>query len=117
MNKCVTLATLLILAGAAVTCPAQQRPAEPVTFQKISERLYSIVGGRGAQGGAYIGDNGILVIDSKMDKESVEQVKKQQDKVRALIQQGKDLAQIKGGFNESEAALITSIYNEIKSGS
>ena len=36
---------------------------------------------------------------------------------RALIQQGKDLAQIKGGFNESEAALITSIYNEIKSGS
>jgi len=74
MNKCVTLTILLILAGAAVTCPAQQRAAEPVTFPKISERLYSIVGGRGAQGGAYIGDNGVLVIDSKMDKESVEQV-------------------------------------------
>lgn len=74
MNKCVTLTILLILAGAAANSPAQQRTAEPVAFQKISERLYSIVGGRGAQGGAYIGDNGVLVIDSKMDKESVEQV-------------------------------------------
>jgi cyclase len=47
----------------------------------------------------------------------IEQMKKQQDKVKTLIQQGKDLTQIKGEFNENEAALITSIYHEVKSGS
>ena len=53
---------------------SQQREAQPVSLNKISDRLYTIPGGRGAQGGAYIGDNGILIIDSKMDEESVKQV-------------------------------------------
>ena len=52
---------------------AQQREISPVTFQKISDGLYEVLGGRGAQGGVYIGDNGVLVIDAKMDKESVDQ--------------------------------------------
>jgi glyoxylase-like metal-dependent hydrolase (beta-lactamase superfamily II) len=45
-----------------------------VEFKKISDRLFEVVGGRGSQGGAYIGDDGVLVIDAKMDKESVNQV-------------------------------------------
>jgi len=52
---------------------AQQRETRPVTLEKIAENLYQISGGQGANGGVYIGDNGVLVIDSKMTKESVEQ--------------------------------------------
>jgi glyoxylase-like metal-dependent hydrolase (beta-lactamase superfamily II) len=52
----------------------QQRSEQPVEFKKISDRLFEIVGGRGSQGGAYIGDDGVLVIDAKMDKASVDQV-------------------------------------------
>ncbi len=50
------------------------RGAQPVQFRKISDRLFEILGGRGANGGAYIGDNGVLIIDAKMDKQSVDQV-------------------------------------------
>ena len=50
------------------------RGAQPVQFKKISDRLFEIAGGRGANGGAYIGDNGVLIIDAKMDKQSVDQV-------------------------------------------
>ncbi len=52
----------------------QGRGAQPVQFKKISDRLFEIAGGRGAQGGVYIGDNGVLIIDAKSDKQSVEQV-------------------------------------------
>jgi glyoxylase-like metal-dependent hydrolase (beta-lactamase superfamily II) len=52
----------------------QGRRSQPVQFRKISDRLYELLGGRGAQGGLYIGDNGVLVIDAKMDKQSVDQV-------------------------------------------
>lgn len=53
---------------------SQQREAVPVEFKKISERLYEISGGQGAKGGAYIGDERVLIIDAKMDKKSVDQV-------------------------------------------
>lgn len=53
---------------------SQQREVQPVELKKISDRLYEILGGRGANGGAYIGDNEVLIIDAKMDKESVDQV-------------------------------------------
>lgn len=53
---------------------AQQRKTSPVELKMISERLHEILGGRGARGGVYIGDNGVLVIDAKMNKESVDQV-------------------------------------------
>lgn len=51
----------------------QQRETPPVALEKISDNLFQILGGRGANGGVYIGDNGVLVIDSKMTKESVDQ--------------------------------------------
>lgn len=52
---------------------AQQTEISPVKIEKLSDRLYEILGGRGARGGAYIGDNGVLIIDAKMDQESVAQ--------------------------------------------
>ncbi len=53
---------------------AQRREVKPVEFNKISENLYEILEGRGARGGTYIGDNGVLIIDAKMNEESVKQV-------------------------------------------
>jgi len=52
---------------------SQQRETPLVTLEKISDNLFQILGGRGANGGVYIGDNGVLVIDSKMTEESVDQ--------------------------------------------
>lgn len=51
-----------------------RRAASPLEFKKISENLYEIRGGRGANGGAYIGGDGVLLIDSKMDEATVNQV-------------------------------------------
>ena len=53
---------------------AQRRETQPVTFVKISDRLYEISGGQGANSGMYIGDDSILIIDAKMDEKSVDQV-------------------------------------------
>jgi glyoxylase-like metal-dependent hydrolase (beta-lactamase superfamily II) len=52
---------------------AQNQETQPVRLAKISGSLYEILDGRGSKGGAYIGDNGILVVDAKMDRGSVEQ--------------------------------------------
>lgn len=52
---------------------AQQRETPPVRLEKIGDGLYQILGGQGANGGVYIGEDGVLVIDSKMTKESVDQ--------------------------------------------
>jgi len=74
MNRNVRLIlvpVVLLLASAAF---GQQRESSPVEFQRISDRLFQIAGGRGAQGGVYIGDNAVLVIDAKMDEASVKQV-------------------------------------------
>ncbi|MBW6533662.1 MAG: MBL fold metallo-hydrolase [Mariniphaga sp.] len=51
---------------------SQQQETPPIIIEKISDNLFQLLGGRGANGGFYIGENEVLVIDSKMDKESVE---------------------------------------------
>jgi glyoxylase-like metal-dependent hydrolase (beta-lactamase superfamily II) len=51
---------------------AQNREKTLVTPVKISDNLYQLKGGSGANGGMYIGDNEVLIIDSKMDKNSVD---------------------------------------------
>ena len=73
MKKKIELVLMLVLLLASNSI-GRQRTQQPVEFRKISDRLFEIVGGRGAQGGAYIGDDGVLVIDAKMDKASVDQV-------------------------------------------
>lgn len=51
-------------------CQEQNTP--PITVEKISDRLFQLVGGRGANSGMYIGEKEVVLIDSKMDQESVE---------------------------------------------
>ena len=55
------------------TAFTQNQETLPVRLEKISGHLYEVLDGQGSKGGAYIGDNGILVIDAKMDMESVDQ--------------------------------------------
>jgi len=73
MKKMIELILMLSLLPASNSI-GRQRAQQPVKLKEISDRLFEIVGGRGAQGGAYIGDDGVLVIDAKMDKASVDQV-------------------------------------------
>jgi len=75
MNKNIKLIVISAFLLAFVSNSfGQGRGAQPVQFKKISDRLFEITGGRGANGGVYIGDNGVLIIDAKMDKQSVDQV-------------------------------------------
>jgi glyoxylase-like metal-dependent hydrolase (beta-lactamase superfamily II) len=73
MKNARLIITLIVLTS-ALRAFGQPRPTAPVEFQRLSDRLFQIKGGRGAHGGAYIGDNGVLVIDAKMDEASVQQV-------------------------------------------
>lgn len=70
MKTIVIQIILAVVLSFAAFSQLQQTP--PITVEKISDNLYQLLGGRGANGGFYIGENEVLVIDSKMDKESVE---------------------------------------------
>jgi cyclase len=64
---------IIFLMCTAIALEAQEREGTPVTLEKISESVYQIMGGRGSNGGVIIGENAVLVVDSKMDEESVNQ--------------------------------------------
>jgi len=66
-------AVVLLLVFSAIVLEAQEREVSPVTLDKISESVYQIMGGRGSNGGVIIGENAVLVIDSKMNEKSVNQ--------------------------------------------
>ncbi len=65
--------TLFLLVYASAALSAQEREIPPITLEKVSDKVYQILGGSGANGGLIIGENNVLVIDSKMDEESVDQ--------------------------------------------
>ncbi len=73
MNKITKLILIAVAILFASISFGQRRGSQPVEFKKISTNLYEIVGGRGSSTGAYIGDNKVLLIDSKMDENSVNQ--------------------------------------------
>ena len=106
-----TIKLLLILSSCLLIVSnsiSQQREVTPVALQSISPNLFEIVGGRGANGGAYVGESGVLVIDAKMDKQSVDEtineIKKLTDKpITYLINTHSDGDHISGNkfFPES----------------
>jgi len=73
MKKKIELVFILVLLLISNSI-GRRRIQQPVEFRKISDRLFEIMGGRGSQGGVYVGDDGVLVIDAKMDKASAEKV-------------------------------------------
>jgi glyoxylase-like metal-dependent hydrolase (beta-lactamase superfamily II) len=52
---------------------AQERESLPVSLEKVTEHVYLVKGGQGSNGGVIIGENAVLLIDSKMNDESVKQ--------------------------------------------
>ncbi len=65
---------LIVALFAAIPLTAYlQQATEPVSLYEIADNLYEIRGGRGANGGLFIGDDAVLVIDAKMDRASVDQ--------------------------------------------
>lgn len=72
--KSIKIAVVLLM-FACFTCPlwAQQGETQPVSLERITDRVYQIIGGQGSNGGVIIGENALLVIDSKMDESSVNQ--------------------------------------------
>lgn len=73
MKKITGLLFILLL---TVSVFAQEPETPPVRLDRISDNLYQVSGGRGTNGGMYIGDDAVLIIDSKMDKASVEGIYK-----------------------------------------
>ncbi len=71
--KLTTILLALILFLPILT-KSQQQDVTPITVEKLSEKLFQLTGGRGANSGMYIGENEVLLIDSKMDKASVEEI-------------------------------------------
>ncbi len=95
---------------------SQQQETPPVRLEKISDNLFQILGGRGANGGVYIGDNGVLVIDAKMTKESVDQtlaeIRKITDKpIKYLVNTHSDGDHIAGNLYFPESVTIIAHEN------
>lgn len=111
----LTIVILMLLLW-PVSSSAQRREARPVEFVKISDRLYEIIGGSGARGGMYVGDNGVLVIDAKMDKDSVDRVLQEIKRiagkpVRYLVNTHSDGDHIRGNRFFSESVTVISHEN------
>jgi glyoxylase-like metal-dependent hydrolase (beta-lactamase superfamily II) len=75
MRKTMCFASLCLLFASAVSpLSAQQRAPKPVTFTKVSDHVYQVDGGSGAQTGMVIGNECVLVVDAKMDRKSQEDI-------------------------------------------
>jgi cyclase len=102
MNKTFRLVSIHLFLVLFISLPfAQAQGTLPVKLKVISGGIYEILEGYGARGGAYIGSNGVLLIDSKMDKKSVDEtigeIKKLTDKpIKYLVNTHSDLDHIDG---------------------
>ncbi len=106
--------SLLILS--ATYSFAQQPEILPVKLNLISTGMYEVLEGRGARGGVFVGENGVLVIDSKMDKKSVdetlEEIRKLTDKpIRYLINTHSDADHINGNQYFPQATIFIAHEN------
>ncbi len=109
----ILLFSLLFVSSSLFT---QQRQTTPVKLEKLSDRLYEILGGRGANGGIYIGDDSVLVIDAKSTKDSVEQtieeIKKITDKpIKYLVNTHSDGDHISGNKFFSKIVMFVAHEN------
>jgi cyclase len=105
--------SLLFVSSTSFT---QQREVTPVKLDKLTDCLFQILGGRGANGGVYIGDDGVLVIDAKMNEESVKQtlaeIKKVTDKpIKYLVNTHSDGDHVAGNIFFPRSVMIVSHEN------
>jgi len=95
---------------------AQQQEPQPVKLNPLSDRLYEILDGRGSRGGVFIGDNGSLVIDAKMDKKSVDEtlegIRKLTDKpIKILVNTHSDRDHVMGNRYFPETTTVVAQEN------
>jgi len=81
MKKYRRLFIILFVAASLFPLYTQaQRETPPLEITKVTESLYEVTGGSGANTGFFIGENQVVVIDAKMSKESavqmIEEIKK-----------------------------------------
>lgn len=110
-NKVLSMSLILVFHFSY----AQQNERAPVSLKKISESLYEIVGGRGANGGLYIGEDGLLLVDTKMDeisvRETIQEIRKITDKpVRYIVNTHSDGDHVNG--NRYFPSAVTIIAHE-----
>ena len=79
MKKLVVVVFFLMLL--AFLALAQQPTSEPVKLELIAANLYLVTGGMGANGGLFVGDDGVLAVDAKMNRESYDQLMAELKKV------------------------------------
>ena len=116
MKKIATIIFVLLFIPFFQYINAQGQDTPPVEFKKISKNLYELLGGRGANGGVYIGDNEVLIIDAKMDQNSVDQVinglKEITDKpIKYLVNTHSDGDHVSGNVYFPETTIIISHKN------
>jgi len=68
------LLLVALLAPASSASAQQPQDTPPVTLNKVAGNIYEVRGGLGATGGAYISEDGVLLIDAKQNETSVKQV-------------------------------------------
>ena len=110
-NYLITLISIFLLSS--ILSFAQQQVYKPVKLNKISENIYEILDGKGARGGLFIGDNGIMVIDAKQDeisvRQTIEEIKKVSDKpIKYLVNTHSDGDHVTGNqFFPSSVTIIS----------
>jgi glyoxylase-like metal-dependent hydrolase (beta-lactamase superfamily II) len=115
MKHLISLFAGMFLCLFAIDLSAQENRTQPITLDKISDKLYQLKGGRGSNGGVIVGDNAVLVIDAKMDETSVSQtldaIKELTDKpVKYVVNTHSDGDHIRG--NRYFPATVTFIAHE-----
>ncbi|MFW6140384.1 MAG: MBL fold metallo-hydrolase [Acidobacteriota bacterium] len=75
MKKCIRLFLAVSVLNLFVfLCANAQTETPPLKIVKITNSLYEVTGGSGANTGFFIGENQVVVIDAKMNKESANQM-------------------------------------------
>jgi cyclase len=110
---------MLLFVSSFSLSKAQQKEALPVKLNQIGTGLYEILEGRGANDALIIGDNAVLVVDSKMDKKSVDEtldaIKKITDKpIKYLVNTHSDGDHVTGNQFFPASVIFISHENCLK---
>lgn len=108
--------TLLLIVSLLPWYAIAQQTTTPVSLYKMGDNLYEIRGGRGANGGAFIGEYGVLLIDAKMDEQSMDQVmseiRKMTDKpIKLMVNTHSDGDHVNGNMFLPESVTIVAHDN------
>ena len=113
INHIIAIHFVFLLSS--IFCVAQPQETKPVKLNKISDNLYEVLDGKGARGGLFIGDNGVMVIDAKQDeisvKQTLDEIAKITDKpIKYLVDTHSDGDHVTG--NQFFPASVTIISHE-----